>query len=122
MGINYGSVPDWIAGISAAITAGIATWIGLVTLKQQKTTADIQLALNIFNSINLYWDRLTDKPNECYNYNIGQILSQFELAAMLFNREALGDEALPILKDHIIEVFTSIRTSDNGPSLLSSIG
>lgn len=79
---------------------------------------DVQVALEIFAKINSYWDRLTDSSSTHYQYDMGQILAHFELAAMLFNRETLSKDALPILKDHIIEVFTSLQTSVDGRRII----
>lgn len=75
------------------------------------------MALGIFNEINRYWDRITDNLGS-FDYNIGQILVQFETAAGLFNRNVLTKDATDILGDHIVEVFTQIQASPEGKGLL----
>jgi hypothetical protein len=95
----------------------VAAWVGLRTFRSQRTASDVQLALGIFGEINRYWDRISDKSGS-YEFNIGQILAQFEIAAGLFNRSVLTKEATDILGDHIVEVFTHIRTSPGGEGLI----
>jgi hypothetical protein len=119
--VSLGSIPDWIAAIAAVITTLIASWIGFTTFRQQRTSADITLAFSIFSAINCYWDRLVDDTHSrSYKYNMGQILTQFELAAGLFNNKTLSNKALPILKDHIIEVFSSLEHSTDGEKILDA--
>lgn len=114
--VQLGSVADWITAIAAVATVGIALYaarVGISTFRHQRTSFDVQLALGIFESINRYWDRLVSEP-EHYTYNMGQILAQFELAATLFNSDVLTRTAEPILKDHIVEVFALLTTSEEG--------
>lgn len=70
------------------------------------------MALGIFATINSYWDRISDSNSQNYDYDMGQIFAQFEIAARLFNDSILTKDALPILKDHIVEVYESIQSSD----------
>lgn len=117
------SATDWISASSsllAASVAGYAAWVGLATFKRQRTTSDIDFAFKIFTEINRYWDRITD--NQSNDYNMGQILAHFEIAASLFNRRILSTDANSILRDHIVEVFTLIQSSDGGKSLLDRCG
>ena len=116
--MNYGSLADWVTAGAAWVTACIAIYVGLKTFRQQRTSTDVQLALGIFSNINAYWDRLTDTAGANYQYNMGQILAQFELAAMLFNNKTLSKDALPILKDHIVEVFTALQVSEEGKKII----
>jgi hypothetical protein len=116
--VDYGSIPDWIAAVAAVVTAAVAIKLGFQTFQHQRTTADVQLALSLFERINVYWDRLTDSKSANYQYDMGQILAQFELAAMLFNTKTLSGGALPILKDHIVEVFTALQLSDEGQKII----
>lgn len=116
----YGSLADWIAAIAALVTAFIAAYLGLVTFKHQRTSADVQLALGLFSSINCYWDRVTDSSGANFKYDMGQILAHFELAATFFNNKTLTARALPILKDHIVEVFTAIQVSAEGKHLIET--
>lgn len=113
---------DWIAALStlaAAVIAGIAAGVGLKTFRSQRTASDVQMALGIFNEINRYWDRLSEQPNN-YEYNMGQILAQFEIASGLFNKNILTDDATLILGDHIVEVFSQISMSPDGIRLLET--
>jgi len=117
------SATDWISAISsllAASVAGYAGWVGLATFKRQRTTSDIDFAFKIFGEINRYWDRITDGSS--YDYNMGQILAHFEIASSLFNHQILSTDANSILRDHIIEVFTLIQSSDGGRLLLDRCG
>lgn len=70
--------------------------------------------MGIFSSINAYWDRITDTKAANYEYDMGQIFAQFETAAQLFNESILTEDALPILKAHIIEVYTKVQSSEEG--------
>jgi hypothetical protein len=116
------SLAEWIAAIAALVTVFIAAWIGLQSFRQQRTSADVQLALSVFGEINRYWDRIADtdsgQAKHDTAHDIGQILGQFELAAALFNRRTLSKAALPILKHHIIEVYTSLINSEHGRKLI----
>lgn len=121
--MDAGSFADWVAAAAALTTAGIAAYagyLGIRTFQHQRTSFDIQLALGIFDTINRYWDRLTDTKSANYDYDMGQILAQFEVAASLFNHDILTKSALPILKDHIVEIFSSIAVSTDGPRLLQA--
>jgi hypothetical protein len=114
------TAPDWISAISslvAALTALIAIIIGVNTLAHQKVTADIQLAHGLFSEINRYWDRISD-TNTNREYNMGQILVQFEIGAGLFNREVLSESASLILGDHIVEVLTQLARAEGGQVLM----
>jgi hypothetical protein len=111
---------DWISAVATVVTAVIAYWAGslaVASLRQQRTSSDVQLALGIFENINSYWDRLVDKPEDS-TYNMGQILAHFEIASALFNRSILSDGALPILKDHIVEVFSRLQASEDGTRVM----
>jgi hypothetical protein len=114
-----GSLADWLAALASLVTAGIAAWVGLRTYEQQRTSSDVKLALEIFETINRYWDRLVDSGHPRYEH--GQILSQFELAATLFNNRTLSPKALPILENHIIEVFNSYKSSEDGQQLIREL-
>ena len=118
--MDFGSLADWISALAALVTAGIVAYLGLITFQHQRTSNDVELALGIFSSINCYWDRLTDSKGVNYKYDMGQILTHFELAATLFNNSTLTSQALPILKDHIVEVFTSIQISPDGHLLIET--
>lgn len=114
------SAADWIAAMSTmvgAITAIVAAWIGLDTFKSQRTASDVNVALNIFNEINRYWDRHSSDPAD-YSYNMGQILAQFEIAASMFNSKILSSNATQFLGDHIVEVFSQLRSSLQGEELI----
>jgi len=99
------------------VVAVIAAWIGLKTFKSQRTVSDIQLAISIFNEINRYWDRIGDGIGT-YQFNMGQILAHCEIGADLFNRNALTKDASGFLGDHIVEIFTMIRSSPEGRALI----
>lgn len=119
--MTEGSVPDWIAavcGSGALIAAVIGAFLANRSFRHQVTNANIETSLAIFRDINAYWDRITDSGGTSFEYDLGQILTQFELASMLFNRGILTRQALPILKDHIIEVFRGIRGSDLGEKFI----
>ena len=118
--LDWGSIPDWIAALAAVITTAIAAYLGFITFGQQRTSGDIQLALGLFATINLYWDRIVDSDSKNYKYDMGQILAHFELASSLFNNSSLSAKALPILKDRIIEVFTAVQSPDEGNRLMES--
>lgn len=120
--MNWGSVPDWLSSITSIITAvvaGVAAYYGIRTFQHQRTSYDVSLSLDIFRDINGYWNRITEDPSS-YDYNIGKILAHFELAATLFNKRVLTKNALPILKDHIIEVFTRLSMDENAKRLIDS--
>lgn len=76
----------------------------------------MQLAVSLFNEINRYWDRLVDTGD--YKYNMGQILSYFEIACSLFNRGILTKSANLVLEDHIVEVFTQIQSDTGGQAFI----
>lgn len=112
--------PDWFsasAAIIGAITAVVAAYVGLRTFRHQQTTNDVTLALDIFGQINRYWDRAAE-PGGGSNYNFGQILAYFEVAAALFNDGVLATQANKILKDHIVEVFSNFQINQSGQKLL----
>ncbi len=114
---------DWISVAANVATAGIAAftaWFGIRIFKHQRTSSDIQLALGIFATINSYWDRISDNRGKTYQYDMGQIFAQFETAARLFNDSILTKGALPILKDHIVEVYTSVQSSDEGKKFIEN--
>lgn len=77
----------------------------------------MRLALSLFADINRYWDRIVDEKGD-HKYNYGQILAQFETAAALFNRKILGNEGQIVLKDHIVEVWLSLSSSEHGKELI----
>ena len=106
-----------IAGIVGASTALYAAIVGLKTFRHQQTTNDVSLALAIFEQINRYWDRADEKIGS-QAYNFGQALAYFEVASGLFNDGILTNQASKILKDHIVEVFTSFHVSVSGKRLL----
>lgn len=121
--MDAGSAADWVAALANVVTVGVAAfaaYYGVRTFQHQRTSNDVQLALGIFDVINRYWDRLIDSKGANYDYDMGQILAQFETAAMLFNRKVLTNDALPILKDHIVEVFGSLVTNDEGGKLIQA--
>ena len=111
---------EWIGALStlgAALIALVAAWLGLKTFRNQRVVSDVQLALGIFSEINRYWDRLSQDVGS-YDYNMGQILAQFEVASALFNKNVLAEKANSILGDHIVEVFCQIRASSSGQLLI----
>jgi hypothetical protein len=114
---------EWISAISSAAVAvitALTAWFGLKAFHYQRTSSDVLLALSIFSSINSYWDRIKDNKGETYSYDMGQIFTQFEIASKLFNDTVLSKDALHILKDHIIEVYTAIQSSEDGPKFIES--
>ncbi len=78
------------------------------------------MALGIFATVNFYWDRITDSEGTNYQYDMGQIFAQFETAARLFNDDILTKTALPILKDHIVEVYTFVQSTPEGKVFINS--
>ena len=102
------------------VVAAFTAWFGIKIFNHQRTSADVQLALGIFSSINFYWDRITDNKGSNYKYDMGQIFAQFETAARLFNDSILTADALPILKDHIIEVYTSVQSTKEGSDFIQN--
>lgn len=119
--MQFGSLADWFTATAALCTAAIAynaARTGLATFRHQRTSFDVQMALGIFDNINRYWDRLAS-DGEHYTYNMGQILAQFEVAAALFNNGVLTKTAEPILKDHIVEVFVQLISTDEGKRTVS---
>lgn len=121
--MSASSITDWIEALStlvAAATAVSAGYLGIRTFQHQRTSNDVQLALGIFSDINGYWDRIVDSESRHYEYDVGQILAQFEVAASLFNKAILTKDALPILKDHIVESFTHIKMSDEGKGIVQA--
>lgn len=119
--MDWTAVPPFVSAVSGLLAVGvgsIAAVIGLKNLRHQRTTSDVTLALAIFRDINRYWDRLQDNPDCNYDYEMGQVLAHFEIAATLFNRKALNKAALPILKDHVVEVFTLLKTTPRGEELI----
>jgi len=114
------SFPEWLEALSTfagAAVALVAAWVGLKTFRNQRAASDVQLALGIFAEINRYWDRLSENSGS-YQYNMGQILAQFEIAAGLFNNKILEEKAAIILADHIVEIFCQIKDSPDGAALL----
>ena len=109
-----------VATLATAIIAALAAYIGIRTFQHQRTASDIQLALTVFDDINRYWDRIIDSESKNYDYDMGQVLSHFEVAAALFNKKILTKNALPILKDHIVEVFASIAGTSDGERLIKA--
>lgn len=113
---------EWIsagANVATAVVAAFTAWFGIKIFKHQRTNSDVQLALGIFSTINAYWDRISDNNGANYHYDMGQIFAQFETAARLFNDSILTDEALPILKSHIVEVYTTIQSSEEGRKFIN---
>lgn len=100
--------------------AAFSAWFGIRIFQHQRTSSDIQLALGIFANINAYWDRITDTKSSNYQYDMGQIFAHFETAAKLFNDNILTKEALPILKDHIIEVYISVQSTKEGRDFITN--
>lgn len=118
--MDWGSVPDWLSFLANLITVSIAfyaAFIGLRTLRNQLTSSDVSLSIELFKEINRYWDLLSEK-GEKYDYLMGQILAHFEIAAGLFNRGVLTEQARLILGDHIIEVFSRLKMSSDGEALI----
>ena len=118
--MDWGSAPDWLSFAANATTAGVALYaaaVGLKTFNSQRTSTDVSLSLTIFAEINRYWDQLSKDASD-YDYNMGQILAQFEIASGLFNRGVLTNQATLILGDHIVEVFTQLRASSDGQDLI----
>jgi hypothetical protein len=114
---------EWIsagAGVVTAFIAAFTAWFGIKIFKHQRTSSDVQMALGIFTTINFYWDRITDSDGANYKYDMGQIFAQFETAAKLFNDDILTKDALPILKDHIVEVYTNIQSTNEGKDFINS--
>lgn len=119
-GMTEPTLTDWLSVIIASVGIAIAAWaafVGLRTFQHQQTTNDVSLALTIFEQINRYWDR-ADEEFGNRNYNFGQILAYFEVASGLFNDKVLTEQARKILKDHIVEVFASLQSSEAGRDLL----
>lgn len=117
---------DWI-GIANLIVTGItlciAFWAAktaVKTLKNQRITNDVTLALSIFDKINSYWDMAIKEPAH-KNYCLGQILTYFETAAGLFNRRVLSHDASEILSNHIIEVWSKMRASPSGAEFIDQL-
>ena len=106
-----------LSTFGGAAVALVAAGVGLRTFRSQRVVSDVQLALSIFSEINRYWDRLSENLGS-YEYNMGQILAQFEVAATLFNKRVLAEKASTILGDHIVEVFSQIKASPEGDALL----
>ncbi|MCW2393156.1 hypothetical protein [Sphingobium sp. B11D3A] len=115
-------ITDWVTAFSSgatAVIAFVAAWMGIRTFRHQRTSYDVSMALEIFSEINRYWDRISENNSE-YQYNIGQILSYFEIACSLFNKNILTKDAKDVLGDHIIEVFTGLQTSEHGKNFINS--
>jgi len=120
---NAANYADWlsaIANLATAVIAGFTALFGITIFQHQRTSSDVQLALGIFATINTYWDRITDNKSANYQYDMGQIFAQFEIAAKLFNDAILTDGALPILKDHIIEVYTHVQSTPEGKTFIQN--
>jgi hypothetical protein len=116
-------VLEWVSAIASLATAGIAAFtaiFGIKIFQHQRTSSDVQVALGIFATVNFYWDRITDNDGTNYQYNMGQIFAQFETAARLFNDDILTKNALPILKDHIVEVYTFVQSTPEGKEFINS--
>ena len=103
---------DWANTVTAA-AATIALFSGLYTFGRQKTTADVQAVLGIFESINAYWDKRqeTDDLGKRYYY-LGQILSYYENCCFLINRNIVTHDASFCISDHIYEVWCSLTSTD----------
>jgi hypothetical protein len=103
-------IVDWISAASSVFTAGIAVYaanVGIKTLKHQRDSANIAVAVNLFDRINGYWDKMQE-PNSKPDYCLGQVLAYYETAAALINNKHLSDPAELILKDHIAEVWSKL--------------
>lgn len=114
---------EWIstlANLATVIIAFFTAWYGIVIFKHQRTSSDVKLALELFATINYYWDRINDNKSASYQYDMGQIFAHFETAAHLFNESILTKDALPILKDHIVEVYTSVQGDESGKKFIES--
>lgn len=116
--MDWGNYAEWLGAFASLTTACIAAWVGLRTYQQQRTSADVKLALSIFETINRYWDRIADNHAAHYHHDMGQIFSHFELAAMLFNKRTLSPRAQPILENHIADIYMSFRSTDEGRKLI----
>lgn len=92
----------------------------LKTFENQRTSNDVQLALNIFERINHYWDRsISDADKRAYY--VGQILAYYEVSATLFNRGAMAEDAACILKDHIVEMWAKMLESESSRALIENV-
>lgn len=117
---------DWIGIADLLVTCaalGIAYWAAktaVETLKNQRTTNDVALALSLFDKINNYWDMAVNNPAQ-NQYCLGQILAYFETAAGLFNRQVLSYHASEILSHHIVEVWSKMRASDSGKQFIDQL-
>lgn len=117
---------DWIGTADLVITCaalGIAFWAAktaVETLKNQRTTNDVALALSLFDKINSYWDMAINNPAQ-NQYCIGQILAYFETASGLFNRKVLSHHASEILSHHIVEVWSKMRASESGAQFIDQL-
>jgi hypothetical protein len=114
---------DWI-GLAELVVTVVALCIAIrgamiafQSLENQRSTNDVALALDLFNKINGYWDMVVTNP-ENNKYYLEQILTYFEVAAGLFNRRVLSDDASEILGHHIVEVWTKMRLSESGKHFL----
>jgi hypothetical protein len=120
------SCADWIGIADLLVTCtalGIAFWAAktaVETLKNQRTTNDVSLALSLFDKINTYWDMAVHSPAQ-NQYCLGQILAYFETAAGLFNRKVLSKDASEILSHHIIEVWSKMRASPSGDQFINQL-
>jgi hypothetical protein len=117
------SILDWLsalANVAMAITAAFTARFGIRIFQHQRTSSDVEMALGIFATINGYWDRISDNNSQNYTYDMGQIFAQFEIAARLFNDSILTKDALPILKDHIVEVYGNIQSSEAGKGFIEN--
>lgn len=109
----------------ATITAVAGTIVALRTFAHQRTANDISLAMQVFSEINQYWSRISEldpkdiKYIDKYEYNMGQILTYFEISCAMFNKKILTKDASDVLSDHIIEVFSQLESTDNGMRLIS---
>lgn len=120
------SVGD-LANVVTALIAAIALGFGWYTFSRQKTASDVTHVLEIFQTVNSYWDRLNDAskgnttcPNDL-RYNIGQILAYFEVLSYLINSGVISNTASDIMSSHVEEIWNRINEREDYKGLIEEL-
>ena len=106
------SPTEWLGAIAALVTAGAAAYaafVGIRTLEHRRALDDVTLSFEILKEIATYWDEMVSDPKN-RQYYIGQIITNFEYAASLYNKDMLNEEASEILVNYILDTMRAFKS------------
>ncbi|MGB3795124.1 MAG: hypothetical protein WA957_02345 [Alteraurantiacibacter sp.] len=114
---------EWVTPLAAVVGAGAAVYAaynGIRALQHQRDIDDVRLSYDILREVATYWDEMiADEKNR--KFHIGQILTNFEYAASLFNRQTLNEEASEILSQYMQDTITGFERDEDAHSFLEKL-